>query len=235
MLTIKDLHSHYGSSHIIQGVSLSAKPGDVIGIFGRNGVGKTTLLKTIAGWVQATSGSIELGPIKLNGLSPDRICHAGVGFVPEDRRIFPGLTVQENLELGLMQVRGRSSGDERVAINAIYDRFPRLGERRHQLGTTLSGGEQQMLAMARVLVGAPKLVLVDEPSEGLAPMIVAEIFAIIRELRERGAIVLLVEQNVHEALAVTDRFVVIERGQIVLSGEAKDEAAREQLMSALAV
>lgn len=235
MLTIKDLHSHYGSSHIIQGVSLSAKPGDVIGIFGRNGVGKTTLLKTIAGWVQATSGSIELGPIKLNGLSPDRICHAGVGFVPEDRRIFPGLTVQENLELGLMQVRGRSSADERVAINAIYDRFPRLGERRHQLGTTLSGGEQQMLAMARVLVGAPKLVLVDEPSEGLAPMIVAEIFAIIRELRERGAIVLLVEQNVHEALAVTDRFVVIERGQIVLSGEAKDEAAREQLMSALAV
>ena len=235
MLTIKDLHSHYGSSHIIQGVSLSAKPGDVIGIFGRNGVGKTTLLKTIAGWVQATSGSIELGPIKLNGLSPDRICHAGVGFVPEDRRIFPGLTVQENLELGLMQVRGRSSADERVAINAIYGRFPRLGERRHQLGTTLSGGEQQMLAMARVLVGAPKLVLVDEPSEGLAPMIVAEIFAIIRELRERGAIVLLVEQNVHEALAVTDRFVVIERGQIVLSGEAKDEAAREQLMSALAV
>ena len=235
MLTIKDLHSHYGSSHIIQGVSLSAKPGDVIGIFGRNGVGKTTLLKTIAGWVQATSGSIELGPIKLNGLSPDRICHAGVGLVPEDRRIFPGLTVQENLELGLMQVRGRSSGDERVAINAIYDRFPRLGERRHQLGTTLSGGEQQMLAMARVLVGAPKLVLVDEPSEGLAPMIVAEIFAIIRELRERGAIVLLVEQNVHEALAVTDRFVVIERGQIVLSGEAKDETAREQLMSALAV
>ena len=235
MLTIKDLHSHYGSSHIIQGVSLSAKPGDVIGIFGRNGVGKTTLLKTIAGWVQATSGSIELGPIKLNGLSPDRICHAGVGFVPEDRRIFPGLTVQENLELGLMQVRGRSSADERVAINAIYDRFPRLGERRHQLGTTLSGGEQQMLAMARVLVGAPKLVLVDEPSEGLAPMIVAEIFAIIRELRERGAIVLLVEQNVHEALAVTDRFVVIERGQIVLSGAAKDEAARGQLMSALAV
>lgn len=235
MLTIKDLHSHYGSSHIIQGVSLSAKPGDVIGIFGRNGVGKTTLLKTIAGWVQATSGSIELGPIKLNGLSPDRICHAGVGLVPEDRRIFPGLTVQENLELGLMQVRGRSSADERAAINAIYDRFPRLGERRHQLGTTLSGGEQQMLAMARVLVGAPKLVLVDEPSEGLAPMIVAEIFAIIRELRERGAIVLLVEQNVHEALAVTDRFVVIERGQIVLSGEAKDEAAREQLMSALAV
>lgn len=235
MLTIRDLHSHYGSGHIIQGISLSAKPGEVIGIFGRNGVGKTTLLKTIAGWVQATSGSIELGTTKLNGLSPDRICRAGVGFVPEDRRIFPGLTVQENLELGLMQVRGRSSADERVAINKIYERFPRLGERRRQLGTTLSGGEQQMLAMARVLVGAPQLVLVDEPSEGLAPMIVAEIFAIIRELRERGCIVLLVEQNVREALNVTDRFIAIERGQIVLSGAGKDEAAREQLMTALAV
>jgi len=235
MLQISDLHSHYGSSHIIQGISLSAKAGDVIGIFGRNGVGKTTLLKTIAGWVQATSGSINLGDTKLNGLSPDRICRAGVGLVPEDRRIFPGLTVQENLELGLMQVSGRSSTDEQAAIARIYERFPRLGERRRQLGTTLSGGEQQMLAMARVLVGAPKLVLVDEPSEGLAPMIVAEIFAIIRELRERGCIVLLVEQNVHEALKVADRFVVIERGQIVLAGDAKDEAAREGLMSALAV
>ena len=235
MLQISDLHSHYGSSHIIQGISLTAKAGEVIGIFGRNGVGKTTLLKTIAGWVQPTSGMIDLAGKTLNGLSPDRICRAGVGLVPEDRRIFPGLTVQENLELGLMQVSGRSSTDEQAAIARIYDRFPRLGERRRQLGTTLSGGEQQMLAMARVLVGAPKLVLVDEPSEGLAPMIVAEIFAIIRELRERGCIVLLVEQNVHEALKVTDRFITIERGQIVLSGEAKDETARERLMSALAV
>ena len=235
MLQISDLHSHYGSSHIIQGISLTAKAGEVIGIFGRNGVGKTTLLKTIAGWVQPTSGMIDLAGKTLNGLSPDRICRAGVGLVPEDRRIFPGLTVQENLELGLMQVSGRSSTDEQAAIARIYDRFPRLGERRRQLGTTLSGGEQQMLAMARVLVGAPKLVLVDEPSEGLAPMIVAEIFAIIRELRERGCIVLLVEQNVHEALKVTDRFITIERGQIVLSGEAKDQTACEKLMSALAV
>jgi branched-chain amino acid transport system ATP-binding protein len=235
MLTIRDLHSHYGSSHIIQGISLDAKAGDVIGIFGRNGVGKTTLLKTIAGWVKPSSGMIELGRTTLNGLSPDRICRAGVGLVPEDRRIFPGLTVQENLELGLMQVTGRPANEERAAISRIYERFPRLGERRRQLGTTLSGGEQQMLAMARILVGAPKLVLVDEPSEGLAPMIVAEIFAIIRELRDSGCIVLLVEQNVHEALKVTDRFVVIERGQIVLSGDAKDEDARMTLMTTLAV
>jgi branched-chain amino acid transport system ATP-binding protein len=235
MLTINDLHSHYGTSHIIQGIGLTAAPGEVIGIFGRNGVGKTTLLKTIAGWVKASSGSIKLGDRVLNGLSPDRICLAGIGLVPEDRRIFPGLTVQENVELGLLQVRGRSASAERAAVDGIYDRFPRLGERRRQLGTTLSGGEQQMLAMARVLVGEPKLVLIDEPSEGLAPMIVAEIFAIIRELRERGCIVLLVEQNVHEALSVTDRFIVIERGQIVLSGDSEEKSDRAKLLAALAV
>jgi branched-chain amino acid transport system ATP-binding protein len=235
MLSIEDLHSHYGSSHIIQGIGLRAEAGEVIGIFGRNGVGKTTLLKTIAGWVKATSGSISLDARKLNGLSPDRICLAGVGLVPEDRRIFPGLTVQENLELGLLQVRGRPAAAGRAVIAELYERFPRLGERRKQLGATLSGGEQQMLAMARVLVGEPRLVLIDEPSEGLAPMIVAEIFAIIRELRDRGCIVLLVEQNVHEALSVTDRFIVIERGQVVLAGLSEEAADREKLLAALAV
>ncbi|TCR66160.1 ABC transporter ATP-binding protein [Bosea sp. BK604] len=235
MLTISGLHSHYGLSHVIQGIDLAAAPGEVIGIFGRNGVGKTTLLKTIAGWVKPTEGAITLSGQSLNGLAPDRICLSGVGLVPEDRRIFPGLTVEENLQLGLLQVRGRAAKAERAAIDQIYDRFPRLGERRRQLGTTLSGGEQQMLAMARVLVGEPRLVLVDEPSEGLAPMIVAEVFAIVRELRERGCIVLLVEQNVHEALSVTDRFVVIERGRIVLSGDAEDAEDREKLLAALAV
>ena len=227
MLAINGLHSHYGLSHVIQGIDLSAAPGEVIGIFGRNGVGKTTLLKTIAGWVRPSEGAITLGGLSLNGLAPDRICLSGVGLVPEDRRIFPGLTVEENLQLGLLQVRGRAAKAERAAIDQIYDRFPRLGERRRQLGTTLSGGEQQMLAMARVLV--------DEPSEGLAPMIVAEVFAIVRELRERGCIVLLVEQNVHEALSVTDRFVVIERGRIVLSGDAEDPEDRARLLTALAV
>lgn len=235
MLAIRGLHSHYGLSHIIQGIDLDARSGEVIGIFGRNGVGKTTLLKTIAGWVSASEGTVTLGEHGLCGLSPDRICHAGVGFVPEDRRIFPGLTVEENLSLGLLQVRGRPRQDERRAIDAIYDRFPRLGERRHQLGTTLSGGEQQMLAMARVMVGEPRLVLIDEPSEGLAPMIVAEVFAIVRELRDRGAIVLLVEQNVHEALSVADRFHVVERGKIVFSGEAGVEADRTRLMQLIAV
>ncbi|MEP9355533.1 ABC transporter ATP-binding protein [Xanthobacter sp. KR7-65] len=235
MLTISGLHAHYGLSHIIQGIDLQAAPGEVIGIFGRNGVGKTTLLKTIAGWVKPSSGTIRLGEAAIEGLEPNRITRAGVGLVPEDRRIFPGLTVEENLVLGLMQVRGRSARAERDVIDSIYDRFPRLRERRRQLGTTLSGGEQQMLAMARVLVGSPQLVLVDEPSEGLAPMIVAEVFAIVRELRDSGAIVLLVEQNVHEALAVTDRFIVIERGRVVLSGDGENPDDRARMLAALAV
>ncbi len=235
MLQISALHSHYGLSHVIQGIDIEAAPGEVIGIFGRNGVGKTTLLKTIAGWVKPSQGAIRLGGEALDGLTPDRICHAGVGFVPEDRRIFPGLTVEENLSLGLLQVKGRSSRDEKRVVEGIYDRFHRLGERRHQLGTTLSGGEQQMLAMARVMVGKPSLVLIDEPSEGLAPMIVAEIFAIVRELREQGAIILLVEQNIHEALSVADRFHVVERGQIVFSGEAENAGDREHLLKLIAV
>lgn len=235
MLQVSALHSHYGLSHVIQGIDLSAAPGEVIGIFGRNGVGKTTLLKTIAGWVKPSQGAIRLGGEELGGLPPDRICHAGVGFVPEDRRIFPGLTVEENLSLGLLQVKGRSARDEKRTVEGIYDRFHRLGERRHQLGTTLSGGEQQMLAMARVMVGKPRLVLIDEPSEGLAPMIVAEIFAIVRELREQGAIILLVEQNIHEALSVADRFHVVERGQIVFSGEAENAFDRERMLKLIAV
>jgi branched-chain amino acid transport system ATP-binding protein len=206
-----------------------------VGIFGRNGVGKTTLLKTIVGWVKPASGEISLGGERLHGREPDAICHAGVGFVPEDRRIFPGLTVQENLELGLLQVKRRSARENRLALDQVYDRFPRLNERRRQLGTTLSGGEQQMLAIARVMVGEPKLVLVDEPSEGLAPMIVAEIFAVIRGLRERGAIVVLVEQNVHEALSLADRFYAVERGQIVVAGAADNTSDRERLIATISV
>jgi branched-chain amino acid transport system ATP-binding protein len=235
MLTISGLHAHYGLSHVIQGIDLTARPGEVVGIFGRNGVGKTTLLKTIVGWVKPSAGDIRLNSERLTGREPDAICHAGVGFVPEDRRIFPGLTVQENLELGFLQVKGRPSRESRSALERVYDRFPRLGERRRQLGTTLSGGEQQMLAIARVMVGRPKLVLVDEPSEGLAPMIVAEIFAVLRDLRESGAIVLLVEQNVHEALSLADRFYAVERGRVVLEGAAENADDREKLMATISV
>lgn len=220
MLRIEDLHVHYGLSHVIQGVTIEAHPGEIVGIFGRNGVGKTTLMKTIAGWVQPSSGSVTFDGNRLDGLSPDRICRLGVGFVPEDRRIFPGLSVEENLELGLMQRRDRTRSEQRAEVERVYQRMPRLAERRRQAGTTLSGGEQQMLAMARVMVGGPRLVLIDEPSEGLAPMIVADIFAIIREMKASGAVVLLVEQNVGAALKFVDRFAVVERGQITFSGQA---------------
>lgn len=235
MLKIDDLHVHYGLSHVIQGISLEAKPGEVVGIFGRNGVGKTTLMKTIAGWVKPSGGGIALDGQSFSGLTPDRICHHGVGFVPEDRRIFPGLSVEENLKLGLMQRRDRSRASDRATVQSIYDRFPRLAERRRQTGTTLSGGEQQMLAMARVMIGAPRLVLIDEPSEGLAPMIVADIFAIISEMKAAGMIVLLVEQNLSGALAVSDRFYAIERGAVIFAGQTREENARQDLMRAIAV
>jgi branched-chain amino acid transport system ATP-binding protein len=233
-LQLRGLHVHYGASHIVQGVDLTVANGEVIGIFGRNGVGKTTLLKTIAGWVRPTSGEIMLGDRRIDGLSPDIICRAGIGFIPEDRRIFPGLTVEENLTLGFLQAPRRTAAANRAALDSAYSRFPRLRDRRRQLGTTLSGGEQQMLAIARVMVGEPKLLLVDEPSEGLAPMIVADIYAIITEMKRKGHTILLVEQNVAKALEVCERFVAIDRGRIVLSGDASTDD-RAKLMSTIAV
>jgi len=235
MLAIADLHAHYGASHIVQGVDLMVRAGEVVGVFGRNGVGKTTLLKTIAGWLRASRGEIRFDGKRIDGAAPDRICRLGVGFVPEDRRIFPGLTVEENLTLGFMQVPRRGGAANRVALAEIYRRFPRLHERRRQHGTTLSGGEQQMLAIARVLVGAPRLLLVDEPSEGLAPMMVSEIYAILTELKRAGRAILLVEQNVAQALTLCDRFVAMERGRLTLAGDASAAADCERLMAAITV
>jgi branched-chain amino acid transport system ATP-binding protein len=235
MLRIEGLHTHYGLSHVIQGIDLDVGRGEIVGVFGRNGVGKTTLLKTIAGWVAPTQGQIALDGVRLEGFSSDKICHFGVGIVPEDRRIFPGLTVAENLSIALLQVRGRAAQDERRAMERIYSRMPRLAERRKQYATTLSGGEQQMLAMARVMLGKPKLVLIDEPTEGLAPMIVEEIFAMIRDLRDQGASILLVEQNVHQALTLADRFCVVERGRITTAGRGKSDTDRKRLFEAIAV
>jgi branched-chain amino acid transport system ATP-binding protein len=235
MLEIRDLHTHYGASHIVQGVALAVRPGEVVGVFGRNGVGKTTLLKTIAGWIAPSSGEIRIDGRRIDGATPDRICRLGVGFVPEDRRIFPGLSVEENLTLGFMQLPRRRRAANRTALENIYRRFPRLQERRRQHGTTLSGGEQQMLAMARVLVGEPSLLLVDEPSEGLAPMMVAELYAILGELKQAGRAILLVEQNITQALTVCDRFVAMERGRVALEGDARIEADCARLFATVAV
>jgi branched-chain amino acid transport system ATP-binding protein len=231
MLHIENLNAHYGLAHVLQGISLQAERGEVIGIFGRNGVGKTTFLKTIAGWLKPSGGRVLLDGTDLTAQSADAMNRAGFGFVPEDRRVFPGLTVEENLRLGLLGVRVKGA----KSLDLAFDRFPRLAERRQQPGNTLSGGEQQMLAMARVVLAEPTVVLIDEPSEGLAPMIVAEVFAIIREMSAAGSIVLLVEQNVHEALAVCDRFIALERGAVVLEGEADSEPDRSALLKELAV
>jgi branched-chain amino acid transport system ATP-binding protein len=235
MLELDAVHAHYGLSHVVQGIDLRVAAGETIGIFGRNGVGKTTLLKTIAGWLKPTAGQIRMEGRRIDGGSPDRICRTGIGFIPEDRRIFPGLTVEENLTLGFLQVPRRAARANRAALDAVYGHFPRLAERRRQLGTTLSGGEQQMLAIARVMVGEPKLLLVDEPSEGLAPMVVAEIYAILAGMKRAGRAILLVEQNLNEALRLCDRFVAIERGRIMLAGDGSNPADRERLFAAVAV
>ena len=235
MIELSNLHVHYGSSHVVQGLTVSAARGEVLGIFGRNGVGKTTVLKTIAGWLKPSDGSITLEGKQIDGRAPDQIARLGVGFVPEDRRIFPGLTVEENLTLGFMQAPGRSSARNREALASIYEQFPRLKERRQQAGTTLSGGEQQMLAMARAMIGEARVFLIDEPSEGLAPMIVADVYRIIREMKAKGCTIMLVEQNVRNALEVCDRFIAIERGRVVHSGSAGSAADTAQLLDVIAV
>lgn len=234
MLELKAVHTHYGLSHVLQGIDLYVGKGEVVGLFGRNGVGKTTVIKTIAGWVSPSGGEVIFNGESLNGVGADQICRRGIGLVPEDRRIFPGLTVEENLRLGQMQCPSRSRAESRSRMDEIYQRFPRLAERRRQMGTTLSGGEQQMLAIARVLVGEPKLLLIDEPTEGLAPMIVDELFTLIGNLASEGIPIVLVEQNVHRAIGLVNRFYMLERGSVVLDGGA-NQADRSALMERLAV
>ena len=235
MLELEDVHAHYGLSHVLQGVSLRIERGEVIGLFGRNGVGKTTVMKTIAGWVAPTLGAVCFDGEPIGGMPLDRICRRGIGFVPEDRRIFPGLTVEENLKLGFNQVPGRKRAASNDKLARIYAQFPRLAERRRQLGTTLSGGEQQMLAIARVLAGEPRLLLIDEPTEGLAPMIVDELFVLMAGLARDGIPIVLVEQNVRRAIELATRFYVLERGQVVLEGRADAAADREKLLAQIAV
>lgn len=235
MLELKNVHTHYGLSHILQGVNLAVNKGEVVGLFGRNGVGKTTVMKTVAGWVKPTQGDVVFEGQSLTGCTPDQISRMGIGLVPEDRRIFPGLTVEENLRLGFLQAPGMGSAEKRSKLDEVFQRFPRLAERRKQMGTTLSGGEQQMLAIARVLTGRPRLLLIDEPTEGLAPIIVQELVALMQGLAQEGQAILLVEQNIHLALKLSQRFYLMERGQIELAGQSDDEASRAKLLSEVSV
>ena len=235
MLELKGVHAHYGLSHVLQGIDLRVGQGEIIGLFGRNGVGKTTVIKTIAGWVAPSSGQVLFEGERLDGVSADRICRRGIGLVPEDRRIFPGLTVEENLRLGQMQCPSRQRAESRRRLDEIYQRFPRLAERRRQMGTTLSGGEQQMLAIARVLAGAPRLLLIDEPTEGLAPIIVDELFALIAALAREGTPIVLVEQNVHRAIQLTTRHYLIERGHVTFEGDSRVPSERDALLARISV
>jgi branched-chain amino acid transport system ATP-binding protein len=208
LLEVDGLHARYGYAPVVQGVSFSADAGEIVSIFGRNGAGKTTTLRTIIGWLRPSQGRIVFAGEPIAGLSPDRIFRKGVAFIPEDRRIFATLSVEENLMLGLFS-RWQSGAEQRRQLDRVFDLLPRLRERRRQLGKTLSGGEQQMLAIGRALVGAPKLLLVDEPSEGLAPMVVKGILDALAQMRDQGIALLLVEQNVRRAATVSSSCYVM--------------------------
>lgn len=220
MLEIGDVNAWYGASHVLHGVSLEVAQGEIVALVGRNGAGKTSTIRSIMGLMPRTTGRVIFSGESLL----DQPAHArfglGLAYVPEERRIVPGLTVCENLQIGLVGVRERVS--ERQAVDEIVSIFPRLGERLDQQGVTLSGGEQQMLAIARALMAKPKMLLLDEPSEGIMPVMVEEMGALFRRLRGEGVTMLLVEQNVEWALNLADRAVIIDQGEIVYAATAAE-------------
>ncbi|MBI4609372.1 MAG: ABC transporter ATP-binding protein [Candidatus Rokubacteria bacterium] len=220
MLQLADVHSAYGATPILFGVSLRVEDGETVALLGRNGMGKTTLLKTIMGFLKPTHGQIEFQGQDLTRLTPHEIAQLGVGYVPENRRIFPGLTVRENLELGLSAAKRRTSGLSAERFQRVFEHFPILRQRLNQPGKTLSGGEQQMLAIARVMMAGAKLILMDEPTQGLAPSLVRHIREMVAELKRLGVTILLVEQNARMALNVCDRGYVMEKGLIVFEGSS---------------
>ena len=220
MLEIKDLEVYYGMIQAIKGVSFDVNEGEVIALIGANGAGKTTILHTITGLINAQKGSVWFEGKDITKVPAHKIVSMGMAHVPEGRRVFANLTVLQNLKMGAYTRRDKTEIEQ--TLDSIYKRFPRLMERQNQLAGTLSGGEQQMLAMGRALMSHPKIILMDEPSMGLSPIFVNEIFDIIRAVSESGTTVLLVEQNAKKALSIADRAYVLETGKIVLSGDAKE-------------
>jgi branched-chain amino acid transport system ATP-binding protein len=233
MLKIRNVSTFYGHIQALQGVSLEVAAGEIVSLVGGNGAGKSTLLNTVSGIVSPCQGEILLDEQPIHRLSPEAIVGRGVSQVPERRQVFGSLTVHDNLLLGaylrLRQGRRREVGED---VARVFNLFPRLQERQKQLAGTLSGGEQQMLAIGRGLMARPKVLLFDEPSLGLAPLLVQEIFQVIRRLRAEGTTVLLVEQNAHAALAISDRGYVLEAGQMVMDGSAEELIANEEVQKA---
>jgi branched-chain amino acid transport system ATP-binding protein len=220
MLRVENLNAWYDRSHVLQGISLEINKGEIVTLMGRNGAGKTTTLRSLMGLLSKRQGSASIDGTSFLDMPAHARFHLGLAYVPEDRRIVPGLTVKENLELGIIAQKNR--GDMSAMVDEIAETFPRLKERLHQDGTSMSGGEQQMLAIARAMIGKPKVILLDEPSEGIMPVLVDEMFELFANLKQKGLTILLVEQNVQQALKISDRAYILDQGEIVFHDTAQN-------------
>ena len=229
ILSLKNVCSYYDKVQVLYDINVDVYPGEILSVIGANGAGKSTMMKTIMGLVHMGRGEVTFDGKKLNRMHAHKICKAGIAYVPEGREVFPNMTVLENLEMGAYTQSAAWADEE---LERVYAQFPRLSERRRQTAGTLSGGEQQMLAIGRALMSRPKLLMLDEPSMGLAPILVEQIFDIIRELHKAGTTILLVEQNAQMALSVADRAYVLETGRISLSGTGAELAASDEVRKA---
>jgi len=230
MLVLQDVNVYYGAIHALKGISLEVNEGEIVTLIGSNGAGKSTSLKTISGLLRPKQGKLSFKGMDLATIQPQEIVAKGISQVPEGRRVFANMTVTENLDLGAYLRKDKA--EIKKDLEKVFELFPRLNERKNQLSGTLSGGEQQMLAMGRALMSRPKLLLLDEPSMGLAPILVKQIFSIIEAINKTGTTILLVEQNAHMALSIAHRAYVLETGRIVLSGSADELAASEEVRKA---
>ena len=217
MLVVNALDVDINGTPILRGIGLDINSGEIIGLIGRNGAGKTTLMRVISGMTAPFSGDLKMEKQSLTTIPPHQIVELGIAHVPENRRLFPGMTVEDNLKLGAFAKKAR--GDSKKSLDFVYELFPRMKERRSQLAGTMSGGEQQMCAIGRAIMSGPKLLLMDEPSAGLAPVVVQQVFGLVRRIREEGYTVLIVEQNVQQVLKVVDRAYLLEAGQLIDSGK----------------
>jgi len=230
MLRIRDLHTNYGSVHALKGINMTVNSSEIVALIGSNGAGKSTTLNTIAGIVRSSNGSIEFNGMDITKVPVHRIVEMGISLAPEGREVFPSLSVEENLLLGAYTIKNKKKVMQ--SFKRVYDLFPRLQERKRQSAGTLSGGEQQMLAIGRALMSEPSLLLLDEPSLGLAPNLVQKIFSLIQEINKQGTTILLIEQNANMALLVSNRAYVLETGNIILEGESKQLLKDERVRKA---